>query len=157
MHDLCIFLICFCSKIIFDQKIFSICWDKLDNPGSIVYLSCFLFDVWQDLLMQFCHISLIWPLHRLDCIFKKCQVYDLWHYLWCHFAIFHLFYNYITIFNKLIWFLWNVCHGWNCLTRSEENFSKIFFRYHVLFLTYDVFCDVILLYWTPDPWSERVL
>ena len=40
MHDLCIFLICFCSKIIFDQKIFSFCWDKLDYTGSIVYLSC---------------------------------------------------------------------------------------------------------------------
>ena len=42
MHDLCIFLICFCSKIIFDQNFFSICWDKLDYPGSIVYLSCFV-------------------------------------------------------------------------------------------------------------------
>ena len=41
MHDICIFLICFCSKIIFDQKVFSFCWDKLDYPGSIVYLSCF--------------------------------------------------------------------------------------------------------------------
>ena len=43
MHDLCIFLICFCSKIIFDQKTFSLCWDKLDYPGSIVYLSCYNF------------------------------------------------------------------------------------------------------------------
>ena len=40
MHDLCIFLICFCSKIIFDQNISPLCWDKLDYPGSIVYLSC---------------------------------------------------------------------------------------------------------------------
>ena len=30
----------FCSKIIFDQKLFSYCWDKFDYPGSIVYLSC---------------------------------------------------------------------------------------------------------------------
>ena len=35
------FLICFCSKIIFDHKIFSLCWDKLDYPGSIAYLSCY--------------------------------------------------------------------------------------------------------------------
>ena len=42
MHDLCIVLICFCSKIIFYQKIFSLCWVKLDYPGSIVYLSCFV-------------------------------------------------------------------------------------------------------------------
>ena len=41
MHDLCIFLICFCSKIIFD-KIFFLCWDKLDYPGSIAYLSFFV-------------------------------------------------------------------------------------------------------------------
>ena len=31
----------FWSKMIFDQKIFSFCWDKLDYPGSIVCLSCF--------------------------------------------------------------------------------------------------------------------
>ena len=36
MHDLC----SFSSKIIFDQH-FSFCWDKLDYPGSIVYLSCY--------------------------------------------------------------------------------------------------------------------
>ena len=36
MHDICIF---FCSKIIFDQKLFSYCWDKFDYPGSIVYFS----------------------------------------------------------------------------------------------------------------------
>ena len=40
MHDLCIFLICFCSKIVSDQNFFSFCWDKLDYPGFIVYLSC---------------------------------------------------------------------------------------------------------------------
>ena len=40
MNDLCIFWF-FCSKIIFDQKLFSYCWDKVDYPGSIVYLSCF--------------------------------------------------------------------------------------------------------------------
>ena len=34
------FLFVFCSKIIFDRNIFSLCWDKLDYPGSIVYLSC---------------------------------------------------------------------------------------------------------------------
>ena len=27
----------------FDQKILSLCWDKLDYPGSIVYLSCWHF------------------------------------------------------------------------------------------------------------------
>ena len=27
-------------KIIFDQKLFSNCWDKFDYQGSIVYLSC---------------------------------------------------------------------------------------------------------------------
>ena len=31
-----------CSKIIFDPKCFTFCWDKLDYPGSIVYLSCSL-------------------------------------------------------------------------------------------------------------------
>ena len=31
----------FCSKIIFDQKLFPYCWEKYDFPGSIVYLSCF--------------------------------------------------------------------------------------------------------------------
>ena len=41
MHYLCIFLICFCSKIIFNQKVFSFCWGKLDYLGSIAYLSCF--------------------------------------------------------------------------------------------------------------------
>ena len=41
MHYLFIFLIYFCSKIFFDQKVFSFCWGKLDYPGSIVYLSCF--------------------------------------------------------------------------------------------------------------------
>ena len=40
MHDLCIFWFFFCSKIIFDQKPFSYCWDEFDYPGSIVYLSC---------------------------------------------------------------------------------------------------------------------
>ena len=40
MHNLCIFWF-FCSKIIFDQKLFSYCWEKFDYPGSIVYLSCF--------------------------------------------------------------------------------------------------------------------
>ena len=49
MHVLCIFLICFCSKIIFDQNIFSLCWDKLDYPGSIVYLSC-LFELLANLM-----------------------------------------------------------------------------------------------------------
>ena len=35
MHDLCIFLICFCSKIIFGQKKISFCWDKLDYWGPL--------------------------------------------------------------------------------------------------------------------------
>ena len=52
MHDLCIFLICFCSKIIFNQKIFSLFWDKLDYPGSIVYLSCFDFFVQKSFLTK---------------------------------------------------------------------------------------------------------
>ena len=30
----------FCSKIIFEQKLFSYCWGKFDFPGSIVYLFC---------------------------------------------------------------------------------------------------------------------
>ena len=30
----------FCSKIIFNQKLFSYCWDKIESPGSIVHLSC---------------------------------------------------------------------------------------------------------------------
>ena len=41
MHDLCFFDF-FCSKIIFDQNFVSFCWDKLDYPGSILYLSCLL-------------------------------------------------------------------------------------------------------------------
>ena len=43
-HRLCmiyVFLDFFCSKIIFDQNLFSYCWDKFDYPGSIVYLSSF--------------------------------------------------------------------------------------------------------------------
>ena len=43
-HKLCMiyaFFDFFCSKLIFDQKVFSYCWDKFDYPGSIVYLSCF--------------------------------------------------------------------------------------------------------------------
>ena len=36
------FLWFFCSKIIFDQKLFSYCCDKFDYPGSIVYLSCWI-------------------------------------------------------------------------------------------------------------------
>ena len=32
----------FCSKIIFDQKLFSYCFDKFDQAMSIVYLSCSL-------------------------------------------------------------------------------------------------------------------
>ena len=39
-HKLCIFLFS-CSKIIFDQKLFSYCWDQFDYQGSIVYLFCF--------------------------------------------------------------------------------------------------------------------
>ena len=42
-HKLCIiyaFFDFFCSKIIFDQKLFSYCLEKFDYPGSIVYLSC---------------------------------------------------------------------------------------------------------------------
>ena len=46
-HELCMIYAFFCSKIIFDQKLFSNCWDKLDYPGSIVYLSC---------LALFCHV-----------------------------------------------------------------------------------------------------
>ena len=46
MHDIYIFLF-FCSKIIFDQKLFSYCFDKFDYRGSIVYLSC---------LALFCHV-----------------------------------------------------------------------------------------------------
>ena len=38
----CLVLICFCSKIVFYQNFFSFWWDKLDYPGSIVYLSCCL-------------------------------------------------------------------------------------------------------------------
>ena len=42
-HELlCVFFLFFCSKIIFDQKLFSYCWDKFDYPGFIVYLSCSL-------------------------------------------------------------------------------------------------------------------
>ena len=42
-HKLCMsyaFFIFFCSKIIFDQKLFSYCWNRFDYPVSIVYLSC---------------------------------------------------------------------------------------------------------------------
>ena len=42
-HELCMiyaFFDFFCSKIIFDQKLFSYCLEKFDYPGSIVYLSC---------------------------------------------------------------------------------------------------------------------
>ena len=45
-HTLCMiyaYFDFFCSKIIFDQKLFSNCWDKFYYPGSIVYLSCFEF------------------------------------------------------------------------------------------------------------------
>ena len=32
----------FCSKIIFDQQLFSYCWDRFNYPGSIVYFVLFL-------------------------------------------------------------------------------------------------------------------
>ena len=32
------------TKIIFDQKMFSLCWDKLDYPGFIVNLSCLIIE-----------------------------------------------------------------------------------------------------------------
>ena len=51
-HKLCIiyaFFDFFCSKIIFDQKLFSYCWDKFDYLGSIVYLSCSLVTAWESL------------------------------------------------------------------------------------------------------------
>ena len=39
---ICAFFYFFWSKIIFDQKLFSYCWDRFDYPGSILYLSCFV-------------------------------------------------------------------------------------------------------------------
>ena len=42
-HKLCMIYALFdffCSKIIFDQKLFSYCWDNFDYLGSIVSLSC---------------------------------------------------------------------------------------------------------------------
>ena len=41
MHDLCIFLSFFVQKSFLTKFFFTFCWDKLDYPGSIVYLSCF--------------------------------------------------------------------------------------------------------------------
>ena len=42
-HKSCIFyayFYFFCSKSIFDQKLFSYCCNKFDYTGSIIYLSC---------------------------------------------------------------------------------------------------------------------
>ena len=41
MHHLCIFWFLFCSKIIFDQKLFSYRWDKFDYPVHCILV---LFD-----------------------------------------------------------------------------------------------------------------
>ena len=64
MHDLCFFLICLCSKIIFEQKMFSLCWDKLNHPGSIAYLSCFLSALYLYLIFSFFdepwHYNCLW-------------------------------------------------------------------------------------------------
>ena len=42
MHNLCVFWLFF-SKITFNWKLFSDCCDEFDYPGSIVYLSCFIY------------------------------------------------------------------------------------------------------------------
>ena len=69
MHYLCIFLICFCSKIIFDQKVFSFCWGKLDYPRSIVYLSCLTFIYC--LIFRFLRPSS----QRHALLMKSCRIY----------------------------------------------------------------------------------
>ena len=63
MHDLCIFHICFCSKIIFDQKFFSLCWHKLDYPGSIAYLSCSFINFEYVLSLAFVNFKMSFVIH----------------------------------------------------------------------------------------------
>ena len=41
VHCILVLFLFFYSKIIFDQNLFPFCWDELDYPGSIVYLSCY--------------------------------------------------------------------------------------------------------------------
>ena len=72
MHDLCILLICFCSKIIFDQRNFSFCWDKLDYPGSIVYLFCFTREIYKYYTVFVCSFIMSIPsMHRADLALKS--------------------------------------------------------------------------------------
>ena len=70
-HKLCMvyaFFDCFCSKIIFDQKLFSYCWKKFDYQGSIVYLSCYsVYIPTFTYLIYVCRNCIVWKstlLHR---------------------------------------------------------------------------------------------
>ena len=56
MHDLCIFLSFFVQKSFLTKIFFTFCWDKLDYPGSIVYLSCFVQFI--SLNSRFCLLNL---------------------------------------------------------------------------------------------------
>ena len=73
-HKLCMiyaFFLFFCSKIIFDQKLFSYCWDEFNYPGSIVFLSCFRCHCFQILSIFFPR----WLVHRVHSSHLKCVIF----------------------------------------------------------------------------------
>ena len=91
MHYLCIFLICFCSKIILDRKVFSFCQGKLDYPGSIVYLSSSLGIVWCRALVCHLHnfVARVIDLYLLLSFFFHSLGIVWYHAFACHYYSLH--------------------------------------------------------------------
>ena len=73
-----------------------------------------------------------------------CLLFDLWRY----FALISVILPLYCLLSIFTWFLKDIYHGWSYLTWSEEHFVKMSSWYYVSFLTYNVICDVILLYFT---------
>ena len=71
-HKICMIYAFFCSKIVFDQKLFSYCWDEFDYPGSIVYLSCLTKNLW------FLNFSLAALEGKSDDYFKNFERRRVW-------------------------------------------------------------------------------
>ena len=88
-HKLCMiyaFFYFLCSKIIFDEKLISYCWDKFDYPWSIVYLSCSSW--WHITWKKFLNSFISKPRNRsyprnsrrdiLNCRNGPCTIFCLW-------------------------------------------------------------------------------
>ena len=73
---ICAFFIVFCSKIIFDKKLFSYCWSEFDYPGSIVYFSCFFKIHFQPKIFFICCniFDYLGPILYLSCYYFKAWV-----------------------------------------------------------------------------------